>query len=396
MFGEIEADNTKLIALMKDREKLAAEGKEKREKDRVEAIAKAKTDFEAYDKSIAPKIAAAEKVRQAGIAAAQAELKKYETVLVDKIAAWEKKQKLDVVWHALKAEKAEGPKDVKLHQEDDRSIVATGKAGRDTYTVTFDAELPTITAIRLEMIADPKQPHGGPGRAPDGNFVLTEITVDAQAKGSKDLPKRFSLIEPLADFSQKNFEVKYAADGDEGSRDKGWAVSPAFGSTHWATFRLKEPIAFEKGAKITIKLICQYTAPAYVPGRFRISFATDKTPVGLSFAEDYRSILTTPEVKRSQAQKDVLTKYFRGVDDELKKHQDKVGQASAALPVDPHYLELKTTIDDVSKPLAEDERLVQLRADVASSGQLLTNRRLTAAQDIAWALINSPSFLFNH
>ena len=397
VFGEIEADNTKLIALMKNREKVAADGKEKREKDRVEAIAKAKTDFEAYDKQIAPKKAAeGEKVRQAGIAAAQAEVKKYEAAMPEKIAAWEKKQNLDAVWHVLQAEKAEANKDVKLHVQDDRSITADGKAARDIYTVTFDSDLPTITAIRLEMIADPKYPHGGPGRAPDGNFVLTEITVDAQARGSKDLPKRFALTDPKADFSQRDYDVKYAADGDEGSRDKGWAVSPAFGSTHWATFRLKEPIAFEKGAKITVKLISQFGQPAYTPGRFRISFATEKTPTGLSFAEDYRSILTTPTEKRSQAQKDVLTKYFRGVDEELRTRQNKVGTASAALPVDPHWTELKTTIDDVSKPLAEDERLVQLRADVASSSQLLANRRLTAAQDIAWALINSPAFLFNH
>ncbi|HEX3315765.1 MAG TPA: DUF1553 domain-containing protein, partial [Gemmataceae bacterium] len=88
VFGEIEADNTKLIALMKDREKVAAESKGKREKDRTLAIAKAKTDFEAFDKEIAPKKAAAEKARQAGIAAAQAEVKKYEASFPEKLAAW--------------------------------------------------------------------------------------------------------------------------------------------------------------------------------------------------------------------------------------------------------------------------------------------------------------------
>jgi hypothetical protein len=48
------------------------------------------------------------------------------------------------------------------------------------------------------------------------------------------------------------------------------------------------------------------------------------------------------------------------------------------------------------KPIILDAKLIQLRRDVELSKAQLTTKRLTAAQDLAWALINSPAFLFNH
>jgi hypothetical protein len=40
--------------------------------------------------------------------------------------------------------------------------------------------------------------------------------------------------------------------------------------------------------------------------------------------------------------------------------------------------------------------LIQLRNDAKQSAQQLERIRLTAAEDLTWALINSPAFLFNH
>jgi WD40 repeat protein/mono/diheme cytochrome c family protein len=396
VIDEIESDHKKLLAAVKAREAEVVVLKAKLEKEREQNIAKTKAELEAYEASIAPKVAQATKDRADRIAKAQAAVNARIAELDTKQAEWEKKLVSDVEWFPLKATAAVSTGKGKLEVQADNSLTASGKPGRDTYTLTMPTGLKGITAIRLEMLTDAKYPKNGPGRAADGNFVLTEFQLYAQAKDSKDLPKKMELTTALADFSQEAFDVKYAIDGDEGGRDKGWAVSPQTGMGHWATFQIKEPINFEKGATLTFKLICQYAQPTFMPGRFRISVATTKAPVGLSVSEELKTILNTPTEKRTQPQKDQLAKMFRGNDGELKNRQKSLGEAQAPLPVDTRLQDLKASAAEAQKAVPEDARLLQLRQDVQMSERQLVDRRLTAAQDIAWALINSPAFLFNH
>jgi hypothetical protein len=65
----------------------------------------------------------------------------------------------------------------------DESVLASGAApGTSVYTVTGSTALSGITGIRLEVLEDPSLPTDGPGRYfTNGNFVLTEFTVDATA-----------------------------------------------------------------------------------------------------------------------------------------------------------------------------------------------------------------------
>src|SRR5206468_3968116 len=130
--------------------------------------------------------------------------------------------------------------------------------------------------------------------------------LNVSPKGAEGTPKKMELVKPMADFSQKGFEVRFAVDGEIESPEKGWAVSPAFGVTHWATFQLKEPIDIEQGTVLTFKLHCQFATAGLVPGRFRISLATTKEPVGLSLSEELGAVLMTSADQRSETQQAAL------------------------------------------------------------------------------------------
>jgi hypothetical protein len=69
---------------------------------------------------------------------------------------------------------------------------------------------------------------------------------------------------------------------------------------------------------------------------------------------------------------------------------------SAPLPKDPKLTELEMGLKTAEEPIRLDPVLVQLRVDAKASINQSENKRLTVVQDLTWALINSPGFLFNH
>jgi hypothetical protein len=112
--------------------------------------------------------------------------------------------------------------------------------------------------------------------------------------------------------------------------------------------------------------------------------------------DDIAAILAVPADRRESAQQAALLDYYRGIDGQLRKHTAAVAAAKRPRPIDPRLKQLRDALAEAEQPLPVDPKLARLRQDVELSAAQAANPRLTAAQDIAWALVNSSAFLFNH
>ncbi len=391
----IDVDQQKLAAALKEREEYVAPIRAKQVKEREEAVAKATADIAAYEKELAPKLAQLEKEKVEKTAKLDAELREYEKALDPKLADSLRQQPTAVAWQPIVPKSLKASNGAKLSAEANGVIVAEPKDGPVDFAITAETDLKDITGIRLEALADDGLPGRGPGLAANGNFVITEFDVKAAPKATPRQLKPVKLEKPLADFAQNEFKIEGAIDGKRDGNN-GWAVHPQTGQTHWATFETNEPLGFDGGTVLSFQLEHKFPDNKHVVGRFRISVTRAPRGFGLTYPGQVGAILVLDPAARSTDQQAELLNYFRSRDEEYRKKHLAIADAKRPLPIDPKLVELREHLATVSRPVPDDAKLVRLRRDAELSTKQLANKRLTAAQDLAWALINSPEFLFNH
>ncbi|MGL6095765.1 MAG: DUF1553 domain-containing protein, partial [Fimbriiglobus sp.] len=241
-----------------------------------------------------------------------------------------------------------------LTVQPDAAILVSGKNGdTDRYLLSLVAKSDApLTAMRLEVLPDPSLPANGPGRAVNGNFVLTEFVLLAgPATGANASEKTVKFSEATATHEQGGYPIRNAIDGDFAT---GWAVDPAFGKPNSAIFRFAKPIAAKDGVGFTIRMP-QAHGTNHSMGKFRLSVTSDKTPkLGSPLPPELAKLLDGPADMRTAGETQRLRDLYVAQDPEYHRLQR---EASNPPPADP---------------------------------------RVLGAQDLVWALINSPAFLFNH
>jgi hypothetical protein len=178
------------------------------------------------------------------------------------------------------------------------------------------------------------------------------LRVQAQEINAAGKPGKVALFNAQATFSQNTFEVAKAIDNNPGT---GWAIAPRFGQPTEAMFQFQKPLKFAKGAKLTV-VLDQHFGTNHVIGKFRLMVTGTPGPLSLGGPPPHlAAIFAIDPAKRTPQQKATLEAAYRAQDGELRRLEAEVAR----------------------KPMPVDNRHPGL-------------------QDLAWALINSKAFQFNH
>jgi hypothetical protein len=166
-----------------------------------------------------------------------------------------------------------------LEIEPDHAIFASGDfTKRDVYEITLDlsaAGNEPVTALRLEVLPDPRLPANGPGAAyyegRKGDFFLSEVTATADGQPV-----------PFADASVSFGKISIgsgAAEGKnifDGDGSTGWSTATQEGQSNELVIVLASPLTGKTKLDLTLLFERHFVAGL---GKFRLSATTAKEGV---------------------------------------------------------------------------------------------------------------------
>ncbi len=258
------------------------------------------------------------------------------------MAAWEASVRDDQPeWAVLPIENA-GSGTQRYLPQPDGSLLAQGYAPTRfdaPFSVTTD--LSELRSFRLELLNHPNLPAGGPGRAFDGQFALTEFTVKAQSLSDPKQSTTAKIINATADFGNERKElgkpfvdgagksagftgpIDYAIDGD---KQTAWGIDSGPGRRNQArkaVFVAEKNIAYPGGTKLTFGL-SQHQGGSNSDnnetmnvGCFRISVTAGEA-IADPLPATLRRILEIPSRERTDEQTGAMFSYWRTTVDDWK------------------------------------------------------------------------------
>jgi hypothetical protein len=209
---------------------------------------------------------------------------------------------------------------------EDSSYLAQGNNGDDDeYTITGSSTLKRLTTVRLDALNHITMPHGGPGRAENGNFALSKIRLFV---GTNEI----KIAKAIADFEQNTNNLSIASSIDNDPKT-GWAIDPQFGKDHSAMFKLEKPIELTNG--MTLKIVLEFHVnKQHNIGRPRVSVTDDSDPSLGNPVQTARvsEILATWNDQTSEADRKLVFNWWKQTEPDWRASHDAVEKHAASEP----------------------------------------------------------------
>ena len=220
---------------------------------------------------------------------------------------------------------------------DDDSILVSGENPKmGVYAVLVDVN-PRTKAFRIEALPHKSLPKNGPGRADNGNFVITEFMV---LRGEQS-DKLKMLQKPLADWPEelqaqivkltnatatveqvqggdphpdKKWSAASTIDLDARGKQWGWAVLPDVGQENELVVQIADGETLSE--KVTIVIRQQHDNGTHLLGRFRLSQTGNPKAIAnqiRTLPENIQSILDVAQSDRSKEQDNAISGYFLSI-----------------------------------------------------------------------------------
>lgn len=178
-------------------------------------------------------------------------------------------------YHSIQAYRSDTSSGAKIQLQKDGSFLVSGTVpDKDKYTIFIKSPKSPVSGIRIETLVDPALPARGPGRATNGNFVLSQVRAYVSADKEFKKHQKVEFVSARADFSQRDFSPQGALSGKAKS---GWAIAPKMGKEHQLTLFFKKPVVLSGGKFLQIVLDQSYGGQHTI-GKFRLQTITGNDP----------------------------------------------------------------------------------------------------------------------
>ena len=279
------------------------------------------------------------------VAALQREFEGPHPELAERFAVWQQGQlealTIDALWAVRSPAQAVSEGKATLKIRDDHSVLASGaNPDRDTYVLRFTNAPTVLAGLQLEALPEDALPSKGPGRAGNGNFVLSEVVARIETPAGVTRPIPFAAARAsheqgihVEGHPYGRWSAESAIDGNVRGDGVGWAILPDVGRPHLLRLGVTEPAELSAGDTLVVELQ-QRHGQGHNLGRFRIAFTSEKTAAGAPPVRppspEIAAILRTPEDKRDAALREKLFTHFKEQTPELATLRSRLESARKA------------------------------------------------------------------